>query len=444
MKKIAVFASGNGSNFQVIAEEFPVEFVFSDHRDAYVLERADKLGVLSYAFELKEFENKAEYEEAIVNLLDQHQIDLVCLAGYMKIVGPTLLAAYEGRIINIHPAYLPEFPGAHGIEDAWNAGVTESGVTIHWVDSGVDTGKVIKQVRVPRLADDTIESFEARIHEAEYKLYPEVLDSLGGRRLIVEEEYRKIDGYTEFFSFFFNENKKEEISEKLWAFARKNMYMIDEQKDEAWKSLNSRIDARLDKSEVYIKKNENTKVYVRTFGNKGNSETKSLLECFYKYVFGNKEVISFDSSNNSAPSSTLTKYTNYTKYKKKRNHKSKKLLLNYQVSHVFGKTLNCYAFTAPWNIVYLPKILDPFTGHESKGELTERFTEKIQDFVKSNYSEQILDFNQTMEELSPKIKQFKKEIKDNNIKEINEKNIKEDTLKQFFKSLDENFSQIDL
>ena len=101
-KRIAVFASGNGSNFQVIAEQFPVEFVFSDHRDAYVIERAEKLGVLSYAFELKEFENKADYEGAIVELLDEHQIDLVCLAGYMKIVGPTLLAAYEGRIINIH------------------------------------------------------------------------------------------------------------------------------------------------------------------------------------------------------------------------------------------------------------------------------------------------------------------------------------------------------
>lgn len=100
----------------------------------------------------------------------------------MKIVGPTLLGAYEGRIINIHPAYLPEFPGAHGIEDAWNADVTESGVTIHWVDSGVDTGKIIQQVRVPRLPDDTIESFEARIHEQEYQLYPEVLDSLGVER----------------------------------------------------------------------------------------------------------------------------------------------------------------------------------------------------------------------------------------------------------------------
>lgn len=179
MKKIAVFASGNGSNFQVIAEQFPVEFVFSDHRDSYVLERSEKLGVTAHAFELKEFDSKVDYEKTIVDLLEKYDIDLVCLAGYMKIVGTTLLKAYEGRIINIHPAYLPEFPGAHGIDDAWEAGVDQSGVTIHWVDSGVDTGTVIKQVRVPRLAGDTIESFEARIHENEYKLYPEVLESLG-------------------------------------------------------------------------------------------------------------------------------------------------------------------------------------------------------------------------------------------------------------------------
>lgn len=177
-KKIAVFASGNGSNFQVIAEQFEVSFVFSDKRSAYVLERAANLGVAHHTFELKEFASKQTYEEALVRLLDDHQIDLVVLAGYMKIVGPTLLAAYEGRIINIHPAYLPEFPGAHGIEDAWNAGVSESGVTVHWVDSGVDTGQIIKQVRVPRLPDDTLDSFEERIHEAEYRLYPEVIKDL--------------------------------------------------------------------------------------------------------------------------------------------------------------------------------------------------------------------------------------------------------------------------
>ena len=181
-KRIAVFASGNGSNFQVIAEQFPVAFVFSDHRDAYVLERAKSLGVPSYAFELKEFDNKAAYEAAIVDLLEEHEIDLVVLAGYMKIVASTLLAKYEGRMINIHPAYLPEFPGAHGIEDAWAAGVAESGVTSHWVDSGVDSGQIIRQERVPRLEGDTIDSFEERIHAMEYRLYPEVLESLGVKR----------------------------------------------------------------------------------------------------------------------------------------------------------------------------------------------------------------------------------------------------------------------
>ncbi|HEL1201478.1 phosphoribosylglycinamide formyltransferase [Streptococcus equi] len=183
MTKIAVFASGNGSNFQTIAEQFPVAFVFSDHCDAHVLSRACALGVLSYSFELKDFENKQAYEQTLVALLQRHQIDLIVLAGYMKIVSTTLLDAYEGKIINIHPAYLPEFPGAHGILDAWQAGVSQSGVTVHWVDSGIDTGKIIKQVRVPRLSDDTLESFEARIHEAEYQLYPEVLDSLGVERL---------------------------------------------------------------------------------------------------------------------------------------------------------------------------------------------------------------------------------------------------------------------
>ena len=95
-------------------------------------------------------------------------------------MGQPLLEAYEGRIINIHPAYLPEFPGAHGIEDAWNAGVAEAGVTIHWVDSGVDTGKVIKQVRVPRWLMIPLKVLKL-IHEAEYKLYPEVWNRQGSK-----------------------------------------------------------------------------------------------------------------------------------------------------------------------------------------------------------------------------------------------------------------------
>jgi phosphoribosylglycinamide formyltransferase-1 len=179
---IAIFASGNGSNFQVLAEkiqfgEIPAQFgfVFSDKRDAYVLKRAKYLGVPDFSFELKEFVNKEAYEAKLVELLKQYKVDLVVLAGYMKIVGATLLEAYKGKIINIHPAFLPEFPGARGIQDAWNAQVQESGVSVHYVDDGVDTGKIIRQVRVPRFEDDTLESFEQRIHKAEYQLYPTVV-----------------------------------------------------------------------------------------------------------------------------------------------------------------------------------------------------------------------------------------------------------------------------
>ena len=179
-KRIAVFASGNGSNFQVIAEQFPVEFVFSDHRDAYVLERAKNLGVTSHAFELKEFDNKAAYEEAIVKLLDEHQIDLVCLAGYMKIVGPTLLAAYEGRIINIHPSLIPKycgkgFYGKHVHRAVLEGGETESGATAHFVDEGVDTGRIILQETVPVEPGDTEDILAARVLTVEHRILPQAV-----------------------------------------------------------------------------------------------------------------------------------------------------------------------------------------------------------------------------------------------------------------------------
>ena len=180
MKKIAVFASGNGSNFQVIAEEFPVEFVFSDHRDAYVLERAEKLGVLSYAFELKEFENKVDYEAALVELLEEHQIDLICLAGYMKIVGPALLAAYEGRIINIHPALLPKFGGKgmwgmHVHTAVIDAKEKESGATVHFVTAGIDEGEIILQGKVAVNEGDTPEKLAEKVHGVEYEIFPKAI-----------------------------------------------------------------------------------------------------------------------------------------------------------------------------------------------------------------------------------------------------------------------------
>ncbi|MDR1605503.1 MAG: phosphoribosylglycinamide formyltransferase [Streptococcaceae bacterium] len=177
--KLAVFASGSGTNFEnLVRKGLAVDLLVTDKAEAQALKRAETLGIQAYTFELKAFESKQAYEQAILKLLTAHEIELIVLAGYMKIVSPTLLTAYEGRIINIHPAYLPEFPGAHGIADAWQAGVAESGVTIHYVDAGVDTGQIIAQRRVPRLPDDTLDSFEARIHEMEYLLYPQVLKDL--------------------------------------------------------------------------------------------------------------------------------------------------------------------------------------------------------------------------------------------------------------------------
>ncbi len=109
--KFAVFASGNGSNFQTLAEQFPdqVKFVFSDHHDAYVLERAERLGVAKASLELKEFSSKVDYEKALVEILKDQEIDLILLAGYMKIIGATVLSKYKGKIINVHPSYLPDF-----------------------------------------------------------------------------------------------------------------------------------------------------------------------------------------------------------------------------------------------------------------------------------------------------------------------------------------------
>ena len=176
--RIAVFASGNGSNFQILAEGFPeyIKFVFSDHHDAFVLKRAEKLDIPQISFELKEFENKKAYEAELVRILTEQKIDLVVLAGYMKIIGPTILSQFAGKIINIHPSYLPDFAGSpHAIEDSWQA-KKGLGVTVHYVDEGVDTGEIIAQ-RSCQYFDD-IEHYAQHLHELEYKLYPEVIEKL--------------------------------------------------------------------------------------------------------------------------------------------------------------------------------------------------------------------------------------------------------------------------
>lgn len=180
--RIAVLASGNGSNFEVIAQavkdkEILAELVllFSDHHDAYVLERGKKFGVTCESFELKEFSDKKSYEVALLALLKKYDVELVVLAGYMRIIGKDLLAEFPNRIVNIHPALLPNFPGLHGIKDAYEAGVKETGVTIHYVDSGVDTGPIIAQGKVQVSENDSLSDLETKIHQVEHQLYPQVL-----------------------------------------------------------------------------------------------------------------------------------------------------------------------------------------------------------------------------------------------------------------------------
>ena len=194
--RVAILASGNGSNFEALAHQFqagllPGEliFVFSDHHNAYVLERARRLNIRAFSFEVKEFANKVDYEEALLQLLQEQQIDLIVLAGYMRIIGQTLLSHYSNRILNIHPSLLPSFPGLHGIKDAYEYGVKVTGVTVHLVDDGVDTGPIIAQEPVIILPEDSLESLEEKIHQTEHRLYPKVL-----RDVLLQSDKNKSKG----------------------------------------------------------------------------------------------------------------------------------------------------------------------------------------------------------------------------------------------------------
>ncbi|MEQ3444460.1 phosphoribosylglycinamide formyltransferase [Enterococcus cecorum] len=194
--RVAILASGNGSNFEALAHQFQagllpgeLAFVFSDHHNAYVLERARRLNIKAYSFEVKEFANKAAYEKALLQLLQEQEIDLIVLAGYMRIIGQTLLSHYSNRILNIHPSLLPSFPGLHGIKDAYEYGVKVTGVTVHLVDDGVDTGPIIAQEPVMILPEDSLESLEEKIHQTEHRLYPKVL-----RDVLLQSDKNKSKG----------------------------------------------------------------------------------------------------------------------------------------------------------------------------------------------------------------------------------------------------------
>lgn len=184
MHRIAVFASGEGTNFEAIVTACEqgeiaarVALLVCDRPGARAVERAAAHGVACFAFAPKAYASKAEYEREIVARLDAAGVELVCLAGYMRIVGDTLLGAYGGRIINVHPSLLPAFRGARAIEQALACGVKVYGVTIHRVDASLDGGPILAQRAFAYEGDDLAE-LERLVHETEHPLYIETIGKI--------------------------------------------------------------------------------------------------------------------------------------------------------------------------------------------------------------------------------------------------------------------------
>lgn len=178
-KKIAVFASGYGSNLQALIDfnreddlEGDIVLVFSNNADAFALKRAERHGIKTLHLDPGGFPGRKEFEEKIMDVLEGEKIDLIVLAGYMFLLTPLLVEAYKDRILNIHPALLPSFKGTHGIRDAFDYGVKISGVTVHFVDKELDNGPIVMQAPVYIDTGETLESFEKKIHEVEHRIYP--------------------------------------------------------------------------------------------------------------------------------------------------------------------------------------------------------------------------------------------------------------------------------
>ena len=176
---LAVFCSGFGSNFQAILDAIrskklkaSVVLVVCDNSKAFALKRAHRNKIPIFLFNPKAFESREAYERLIVRVLKSQKVDLVALAGFMRILSPYFIRAYRGRILNIHPSLLPCFKGAHAIRDAFQAKVKETGATVHLVTEDLDAGPILLQKKVRVSRGDTLASLEKKIHRAEHEIYP--------------------------------------------------------------------------------------------------------------------------------------------------------------------------------------------------------------------------------------------------------------------------------
>jgi phosphoribosylglycinamide formyltransferase 1 len=181
-KNIAIFASGNGTNFETIARAVKknkinanLAFLLCDKPDAFVLKRAKKLKVRVILINRDDFYSKEDFERAIIYNLKEDKIGLIVLAGFMRLLTSKFVKKYKNRIINIHPSLLPDFKGAHAIRDAFRARAKVTGVTVHFVEEEVDSGPVILQERLPIKNTDTLITLESRIHRLEHKIYPQAV-----------------------------------------------------------------------------------------------------------------------------------------------------------------------------------------------------------------------------------------------------------------------------
>ncbi len=194
-KRIVVFISGGGSNMLTLAKaceapDWPaaIACVISDKASAGGLAKAEALGIPTKVFERKDYADKAAHEAAILAALDELEPDLICLAGYMRLLSGEFIRRHEGRILNIHPSLLPLFPGLHTHQRAIDAGMKIAGCTVHFVTEGMDEGPIVAQAAVPVMASDTAETLAARVLSIEHQLYPLAL------KLVAEESVRMEDG----------------------------------------------------------------------------------------------------------------------------------------------------------------------------------------------------------------------------------------------------------
>lgn len=200
--KLGVLISGNGSNLQSIIDNIEkgslkatIKIVISNNPDAYGLTRAKKHGIPFIVLKHADFKSKEDFDSEVVRLLKSNNVDLVILAGFMRILTPVLLKAFPHKIMNIHPALLPSFPGIHGQKQAVDYGVKISGCTVHFVDEGVDTGPIIIQRTVQVLDDDTEETLAERILKEEHQIYPQAIQlfadgkiEITGRKVRIKAE----------------------------------------------------------------------------------------------------------------------------------------------------------------------------------------------------------------------------------------------------------------